>query len=219
MRAVVVRASNLTVLQLLLITSTRQISRWTNPYLRFAEIPFLYFCALRGRRYSLKNQSRTEARLHTLRPLDPIYNNLLYNKLREAEGTPGIIPIRHEKARRGRSVLLSWFHDVTSSAARKGIVKRCVVSLFDASLAVDAVVADWLLVDHPSRKDTSKAVLVVFLSRSCRMSRSEFFCSCRNGIFHDISRQRKLYKNSGKCSTRHFYVNVQDAKVSSRHEK
>ena len=33
--------------------------------------------------------------------------NLSYNKLREAEGTRGIIPIRHEKARRGRSVLLS----------------------------------------------------------------------------------------------------------------
>ena len=130
-------------------------------------------------------------------------NNLLYNKLREAEGTRGIIPIRHEKARRGRSVLLSWFHDVISTAARKEIVERCVVSLVDASLAGDAVVADWLVVDHLSRKDASKAV-VVFLSRFCRMSRSEFFCSCRNGIFHDISRQRKLYKNSRKCSTRHF---------------
>ena len=65
-RAVVVRASTLAVLQLLLITSTRRISKWTNPYLRFAEIRSLYFCALRGRRYGLKNQSRTEARLHTL---------------------------------------------------------------------------------------------------------------------------------------------------------
>ena len=82
-------------------------------------------------------------------------NNLIYNKLREAEGTRGIIHIRHEKARRGRSVLLSWFHDVTSSAVRKGIVERCVVSLVDASRAVDAVVTNWLVVDHLSRKDTS----------------------------------------------------------------
>ena len=69
MRAVMVRASTLAVLQLLLITSTRWISRWTNPYVRFAEIPSVYFCALMGRRYGLKNRSRTEARLHTLRPL------------------------------------------------------------------------------------------------------------------------------------------------------
>ena len=80
------------------------------------------------------------------------------------------------------------------------------------------VVADWLLVDHPSRKDPSKAVVVAFLSRSCRMSRSEFFCSCQIRIFHDNSRQRKLHKNSRKCSTRHFYENEQDAKASSRHE-
>ena len=58
-----------------------------------------------------------------------------------------IIPIRHEKARHGISVLLSWFHGVTSSAARKGILERCVVSLVDASLAVDAYVADLSVVD------------------------------------------------------------------------
>ena len=88
--------------------------------------------------------------------------NLFYNKLREAEGTRGIIPIRHEKPWRDRSVLLSWFHDVTSSAARKGILERGVVSLVDASLAVDAVVADWLVIDHLSRKDA----FVVLLSLS-----------------------------------------------------
>ena len=92
--------------------------------------------------------------------------NLSYNKLREAEGTRGNIPIRHEKVRRGRSVLLSWFHDVTSSAARKGIVERGIISLVDASLAVDVVVADWLIVDHLSRKDASKAAFVVLLSLS-----------------------------------------------------
>ena len=143
---------------------------------------------------------------------------IIQTKLREAEGTHGIIPIRHEKARCGRTVLLSSFHDITSSAARKGIVERGIVSLVDALLAVDVVVVDWLLIDHPSRKDTSKAVAVDFLSRSFMISRSEFFYSCRNGIFHNISRQRKIYKNSRKCSIRHFYVNVQDAKAYSRHE-
>ena len=68
------------------------------------------------------------------------------------------------KARRGRSVLLSWFHDVTSSAARKGIVERGDVSLVVASLAVDVVVAEWLVVDNLSRKDASKAAFVVLLS-------------------------------------------------------
>ena len=51
---------------------------------------------------------------------------IIQTKLRAAEGTRGIIPIRHEETRRGWSVLLSWFHDVTSSAARKGIVERGV---------------------------------------------------------------------------------------------
>ena len=126
---------------------------------------------------------------------------------------------KHDADDRYSKIPNGWFHDVDPLEARKRVVERYVVSLVDVSLAVNAVVADWLLVDHPSRKDTSKAVVVVFLSRSCRMSRSEIFCSCRNGIFHDISRQRKLYKNSRKCSTRHFYVNVKDAKASSRHEK
>ena len=62
------------------------------------------------------------------------------------------------------------------TAARIRIVERCVLSLVDASLAVDVVVADWLVVDHLSRKDVSKAVVVVFLSRSPTMSRSKFFC-------------------------------------------
>ena len=62
--------------------------------------------------------------------------------------------------------MLSWFHDVTSSAARKGIVERGVVSLFDASLTVDVVVADSLVVDHLSRKDASEAAFVVLLSLS-----------------------------------------------------
>ena len=104
-------------------------------------------------------------------------NNLSYNKLREAEGTHGIIPIRHEKARRSRSVLLSWFNDVTSSAARKGIVERGIVFLVDVS-----AVADWLVDDHLSRRDASKSYLLSF-SLSLAMSRAKFFCSCRNWNF------------------------------------
>ena len=85
-------------------------------------------------------------------------------------------------------VLLSYpQHSYPSfAAARRRIVDSVAVLLADAPLAVDVVVADWLEVDHLSRKDASKAVVVVFLSRSTRMSRSEFFRSCRNGIFHEV---------------------------------
>ena len=102
------------------------------------------------------------------------------------------------QAWRGRSVLLSLFHHVTSTAARKGIVERSVISLIDASLAVDVVVADWMVVDHFRWKDVTEDVVIVFLFRSSMMSRSEFFRSYRNRIFHDNFRQRKLYKNSRK---------------------
>ena len=54
---------------------------------------------------------------------------------------------------------------------RRRIVERCVFSPVDASLAVDAVVADWLVVDHLSRKDASKAAFVA-LSLSLSLSPS-----------------------------------------------
>ena len=85
MRAVMVRASILVVPQFFLITSTRWINRWTNLYLRFAEILSLYFCALRGQRYGLKSQSRTEVRLHTLCPL------LCYSDVRTMFRTSAVV--------------------------------------------------------------------------------------------------------------------------------
>ena len=57
------------------------------------------------------------------------------------------------------------FHAVPT--ARKIILKRCVVSLVDDSLGVDAVVTDWSVVDHLSRKDASKAA---FLSLSLSLA-------------------------------------------------
>ena len=184
---------------------------------------------------------------------------IIQTKLREAEGTRWIIPIRHEK------------HIAVECTAQ--LVPRC-----GTSLAVDVVVADWMLVDHPSRRDTSNAVVVVFLSRSSMMGRIKrillflskwnflpsgrkaptsrllretklplsgaveqknsiqtmaskkkpqitclltsasprptITCDLRHILFywpsvviyyfHNILRQRKLYKKSRKCSTRHF---------------
>ena len=92
---------------------------------------------------------------------------------------------------RGKTVLLGYPRP-SFTAARRRIFESVVVSLADDPLAVDVVVADWLEVDHFSRKDASKAVVVVILFRSSRMSRSEFFRSCRNEIFHEV-RGRESY--------------------------
>ena len=63
-----------------------------------------------------------------------------------------------------RTTVLLGYPRPSFAAAKRRIVERVDVSFADAPLAFDVVVADWLEVDHPSRKDTSKSVVVVFLS-------------------------------------------------------
>ena len=62
--------------------------------------------------------------------------------------------------------------------------------------------------------DASKAVVVVFLSPSPRMIRSEFFRSCRNGMFHEV-RGRESYVRILETARLGIFIKHADTEVSS----